>query len=166
MGNEPRVPVTGGCLCGAIRYKSTEPPNLVGFCHCRMCQKASGGLFLVFADFPGGGFRFTSGEPQYYRSSEIATRGFCRECGTPIAFQYDGSSGPAIMVETLDHPEDWPPTWEHSGVESKVPWFEISDDLPQTTTEESGFLKTAREREASSGSQDSPPPVGPPIRQS
>jgi len=50
------------------------------------------------------------------------------------------------MVGTLDHPEDWPPTWEHSGIESKVPWFEISDDLPQTTTEESGFLKNARDR--------------------
>ena len=41
------------------------------------------------------------------------------------------------MVGSLDHPEDWPPTWEHSGIESKVPWCEIHDDLPQTTTEES-----------------------------
>ena len=146
MGSDPRVPVTGGCLCGAIRYESTEAPNLVGFCHCRMCQKASGGLFLVFADFSGEAFRFTSGEPRYHRSSEIAIRGFCPECGTPIAFQYDGSSGPAIMVGTLDHPEDWPPNWQHSGVESKVPWYEICDDLPQTTTEESEFLKAAHER--------------------
>jgi len=155
MSSEPRVPVTGGCLCGAIRYESTEPPNLVGFCHCRMCQKASGGIFLVFADFPGDAFRFTSGQLRYYRSSEIATRGFCRECGTPISFQYDGSSGPAIMVGTLDHPEDWPPTWEHSGIESKVPWFEISDDLPQTTTEESEFLKAAHERKATEVSMSS-----------
>jgi hypothetical protein len=116
-----------------------------------MCQQAGGNLFIVFADFPGAAFRFTSGEPQYYRSSEIATRGFCPECGTPIAFQYDGSSDPAIMVGTLDHPEDWPPTWEHSGVESKVPWFEISDDLPQTTTEESEFMKAAHERKAGAG---------------
>jgi hypothetical protein len=50
------------------------------------------------------------------------------------------------MVGTLDHPEDWPPTWEHSGIESKVPWYEICDDLPQTTTEESEFLRAARER--------------------
>ena len=120
-----------------------------------MCQKASGGIFLVFADFPGDAFRFTSGQLRYYRSSEIATRGFCRECGTPISFQYDGSSGPAIMVGTLDHPEDWPPTWEHSGIESKVPWFEISDDLPQTTTEESEFLKAARERKATEVSTSS-----------
>jgi hypothetical protein len=120
-----------------------------------MCQKASGGLFLVFADFPGEAFRFTSGEPRYYRSSEIATRRFCPECGTPITFQYDGSSGPAIMVGTLDHPEDWPPTWEHSGIESKVPWYEISDDLPQTTTEESEFLNAARDRKESSLPQGS-----------
>jgi hypothetical protein len=114
-----------------------------------MCQRAYGGLFSVFADFPGGALRFTKGEPRYYRSSEIATRGFCGDCGSPISFQYDGSSGPAIMVGTLDHPEDWPPTWEHSGIESKVPWYAISDDLPQTTTDESEFLKAARERRAS-----------------
>jgi hypothetical protein len=42
-----------------------------------MCQKAYGGLFTVFADFPGEAFKFTRGEPQYFRSSEIATRGFC-----------------------------------------------------------------------------------------
>jgi hypothetical protein len=53
------------------------------------------------------------------------------------------------MVGTLDHPEDWPPTWEHSGIESKVPWYEICDDLPQTRTDESEFLKTAHERKAS-----------------
>ena len=152
MANEPRVPVTGGCLCGAIRYESTEAPNLVGFCHCRMCQKAYGNLFAVFADFPGEGFRYTRGEPTYHRSSEIATRGFCPECGTPIVFQYDGSAGPAIMVGSLDHPEDWPPTWEHSGIESKVPWYRISDDLPQTTTDESEFLVKARERKRSSSS--------------
>jgi hypothetical protein len=147
MVDKPHVPVTGGCLCGAIRYESTRAPELVGFCHCRMCQKASGGLYLVFADFEGETFRFTSGEPRYYRSSEIATRGFCPECGTPIVFTYDGDTGPAIMVGTLDHPEDWPPTWEHSGIESKVPWYEISDDLPQTTTQESEFLKAARDSE-------------------
>jgi hypothetical protein len=115
-----------------------------------MCQQASGNLFIVWADFSDETFRFTRGEPRYYRSSEIATRGFCPECGSPISFQYDNSSGPAIMVGTLDHPEDWPPTWEHSGIESKVPWYEISDDLPQTKTEESGFLIEARERKEGS----------------
>ena len=146
MSIEPRVPVTGGCLCGEIRYESTAAPNLVGFCHCRMCQQANGNLFIVWADFSEETFRFTRGEPRYYRSSEVATRGFCEQCGSPISFQYDGSSGPAIMLGTLDHPEDWPPTWQHSGIESKVPWYRISDDLPQTTTEESEFLKAVHER--------------------
>ena len=146
MASEPRIPVTGGCLCGAIRYESTAPPKMVGFCHCRMCQQACGNLFIVFADFPGSTFRYTCGEPTYYRSSDLATRGFCGRCGTPIVFRYDGEIDPAIMLGSLDHPEDWPPTWEHSGIESKVPWYEIHDDLPQTTTEQSEFLKAAWER--------------------
>jgi hypothetical protein len=54
------------------------------------------------------------------------------------------------MVGSLDHPEDWPPTWEHSGIESKVPWYGITDDLPQTTTEESEFLRNARDRKVKS----------------
>ena len=50
------------------------------------------------------------------------------------------------MVGSLDHPEDWPPTWEHSGIESKVCWYTINDDLPQTTTDESQFLESAQKR--------------------
>ena len=88
-------------------------------------------------------------------AGELATRGFCPECGTPIAFKYDGDTGPAIAVGTLDHPEDWPPTWEHSGIESKVPWYEICDELPQTITEESEFLQDARDRKASAPSTSS-----------
>ena len=53
-------------------------------------------------------------------------------------------------VGSLDHPEDWPPDWEHSGIESKVAWYEIADDLPQTKTEESEYLNAARERKGRS----------------
>ena len=47
---QKRPPITGGCLCGAVRYESTESPVNGGYCHCRMCQKASGGLFTAWVD--------------------------------------------------------------------------------------------------------------------
>ncbi len=62
MMGEKTMPVTGGCLCGAIRYESTEPPNWVVSCHCRMCQQASGGLFCLGVEFTGEAFRYTKGE--------------------------------------------------------------------------------------------------------
>jgi len=49
MNDEEKT--TGGCLCGAVRYESTKPPIWVGYCHCRMCQKAYGNLFGIFAAF-------------------------------------------------------------------------------------------------------------------
>ncbi len=58
------LPVTGGCLCGAIRYESTAPPNWVSYCHCRICQKAYGALFGLFAAFPEAAFRYTRGQPK------------------------------------------------------------------------------------------------------
>ena len=132
------IPVTGGCLCGAVRYESRDPPVLGCFCHCTLCQKNYGGLFQATLKFTGSGFRYTSGEPKYYRSSVFAKRGFCAECGSPIAFLYEGNPDLWVLIGSLDHPADWPlrkeAAWgqsNHWHIESKVPWYEISDGLPQ-----------------------------------
>ncbi len=124
------MPVTGGCLCGAIRCESTEPPNWVKYCHCRICQQAYGGLYAVGLEFPGEAFRYTKGEVTYYQSSSWAKRGFCANCGSPVDHLYVNDPDPIVCIGTLDHPEDWPPG-SHVGIESKVPWYVISDDLPQ-----------------------------------
>ena len=89
--------------------------------------------------------RFTKGEPKYYRSSKIAERGFCENCGT--ALTYRGITGiwtKWIMVWTasLDEPEKFPPTY-HLGVESMMPWLDIHDDLPRTMCKDSPSLVDA-----------------------
>ena len=103
---EKTMPVTGGCLCGAIRYESTEPPNWVVCCHCRICQQAHGGLFDVGVEFPGEAFRYTKGEVTYYQSSPWAKRGFCANCGSPVDTWYKDNSDPIVHIGSLDHPED------------------------------------------------------------
>ena len=132
---EKHLPVTGGCLCGAIRYESTEPPINGGYCHCRMCQNASGGLFTAWVEFSPPGIRFTKGEPKLYRSSEWAQRAFCSTCGSALAFIFDEDTMPIVLIGSLDHPDDWPLAqegwWGHSFVDDKVSWHVISDDLPQ-----------------------------------
>ncbi len=136
------VPVTGGCLCGAVRFESTAPPIRGFYCHCTICQKNYGGLFQATVKFAGSAFAFAKGEPKYYRSSEFARRGFCAECGSPIMFEYDGNPDIWVLIGSLDHPKDWPLTkdapWgqtEHVCIESKVLWYEINDGLPQKPSE-------------------------------
>lgn len=137
----PHVPVTGGCLCGAVRYESKEAPTQGYYCHCTICRKSYGGLFSATVTFSGAGFAFTKGEPKYYRASSFAKRGFCADCGSPVAFLYEGNSNVWIKIGSLDHPEDWPMTRDaswgrsmHAHVDTKVPWYEIADGLPQSAS--------------------------------
>ena len=64
-------PVTGGCLCGTLRFEVTKPLYDPHYCHCRVCQKASGGPVIARAFVARDGFRFTAGEAKFYRSSPI-----------------------------------------------------------------------------------------------
>jgi hypothetical protein len=79
--------LTGGCQCGAVRYALYGEPE-VDICHCRMCQKAVGNLFMAVAGVPLQQFAWTRGEPAVYRSSSAAERGFCHDCGTALTFRY------------------------------------------------------------------------------
>lgn len=80
--------ITGGCLCGQVRYESTEPPHRAGYCHCNTCKKARGGIFQIGAAFRRPAVKFTLGEPKIYKSSDFAERGFCGNCGAPLFFCY------------------------------------------------------------------------------
>lgn len=134
-----RLPITGGCLCGAIRYESSDPPNNGGCCHCDMCRKATGGLFFSWLSFPDGALRITKGEISYFKSSSHAKRGFCPDCGTSLAFAFEGNPTPEIAIGSLDHPDDWPPQdgwWGHAFVDEKVSWHTISDEMAQHTSSE------------------------------
>jgi hypothetical protein len=136
--NNQHVPVTGGCLCGAVRYESKEAPIRGYICHCSMCRKNCGGLFGATVRFPGAAFRLSKGEPKSFHATKLATRCFCRDCGTPVAFFYAGNPDVWIYIGSLDFPEDWPlaadASWgpsEHVYVDEKIAWYEIADGLQQ-----------------------------------
>jgi hypothetical protein len=82
-------PLTGGCLCGAIRYTISAPITALRACNCRNCQKASGTGASVNAVVPTDAFRITQGTPKHYadsatQSGRTLSRYFCGECGSPI----------------------------------------------------------------------------------
>ena len=133
----------GGCLCGAVRYEIATGPgagvdasSLPGAdSHCSMCRKATGGGYAMLFDVPKGSLSWTKGEPAIYRSSPVATRGFCAQCGSPL--YYDGDAEPtwSVTVGSLDDPSIFKPD-HHYGIESRLPWADCGRDLPGRETTE------------------------------
>jgi hypothetical protein len=133
--SEDRVAVaTGGCQCGAVRYALYVTPQKAHVCHCRMCQRATGGLFAALAGAPKADVAWTRGSPAVFRSSNLATRQFCRDCGTPLGFAYDLPEARAyVTIGSLDHPERVPVLMQY-GVESQLPWVTFNDHVPTEET--------------------------------
>ena len=77
---------SGGCQCGAVRYHVTAVLDTSHICHCRMCQKAAGNFFIALIGVPRDAITWTRGAPTWFKSSDKAARGFCRTCGTPLAY--------------------------------------------------------------------------------
>jgi hypothetical protein len=104
-------PITGGCLCGKIRYTVSQPLQNIIACHCTHCQKASGAGASYNALVPTSAVTFTSGKPKVFadtaQSGNILSRYFCGDCGSPIYSQR--AKVPEMMVlkvGSLDAPGD------------------------------------------------------------
>ena len=130
MGEEP-TPATGGCLCGAVRYRCVGEPLWVAHCHCRSCRRAAGSVVMTWAGYRGENYRIIEGSPLGHESSKGVTRRFCGDCGTPLSYQSERYPGEVhITVGSLDHPEDCPPRG-HVFTGEQISWLHIADDLPR-----------------------------------
>ena len=127
--------ITGGCQCGKVRYAITTPLENPHICHCRMCQKAFGNFFAALVGTKKTGLRWTKGEPAFFRSSSVVSRGFCKDCGTPLSFAYDHSERIAVSIGSLDNPRLAIPA-NQFGIEARLPAFDILHTLPGTRTED------------------------------
>jgi hypothetical protein len=125
---------TGGCACGAIRFKIGAPLMGVGVCHCTDCQKASGGAPNYVALTPTTGFEVTKGEAKVFfsksDSGQDAGRAFCAECGTPLWSAPPAAPFTAVKLGALDDHSDLSATL-HLYVSSAPPWHLMHDGLPQ-----------------------------------
>jgi hypothetical protein len=124
---------TGGCACGAVRFKVTGPFVGVGVCHCTDCQKASGGGPNYVALAPNDDFEVTKGEARIYRSKGDSGgdvgRAFCAECGTPLWSLPPGAPFTPIKLGALDDSSDLTPML-HLYVSSAPPWHLMHEGLP------------------------------------
>jgi len=129
--NEKAEKLTGGCLCGAVRYEVTAPLQGASYCHCRMCQKASGAPVATWTWVALENFSYSKGEPVAYQSSPKAIRFFCGTCGSQLtARTAEAPVQMEINLATLDNPEVIKPEY-HIWTSSQLSWLEIVDDLPR-----------------------------------
>ena len=112
--------MTGGCQCGRVRYTARDIDDEAYLCHCRMCQRATGGVSIAFKNLTKAQVTWEGAGPDLYASSPIADRGFCRECGTPLTFAFPDSDNMDLTVGSFDDPGYFRPD-HHFGVES---WHE------------------------------------------
>jgi hypothetical protein len=138
-----RKHLTGGCQCGAIRFRVEGTPGQSSICHCRMCQKAFGSFYAPLVSTRGAKLVWTRGEPKRYASSTHVLRGFCPDCGTPLT--YEAADGVDIATGAFDDPAAVPPVIQF-GVEAKLPFCDAIPALPNRVTlddlEESPFLSS------------------------
>jgi hypothetical protein len=137
-GADDREPVaTGGCQCGAVRYAFYAPLENAHVCHCRMCQRATGGVFASLAGGKPENFAWTRGTPSFFASSSLAQRAFCAKCGTPLSFKYDTPSARMYTtIGSLDEPGRVELVKQY-GIESRLPWVKFCETVPEERTAES-----------------------------
>src|SRR5215218_4899688 len=112
-----KIPFTGGCACGAIRYESNAEPVMMLHCHCRDCQRSSGGPFSSFVVVLTEAFKLLQGSPRFHASPSEAggknPRGFCPDCGSPVMGKPAAASQfGAIRSASLDDPSWFNPQKE------------------------------------------------------
>ena len=124
--------LTGGCMCGAVRYEVDGSLGGASACHCSRCRKAFSGASSVYAEIRDGGhFSWVAGEDELteYRSAKGWGLAFCRICGSTLCGTFDGKvhgvtlgtvdGDPGVQIEV------------HTFVGSKAPWDHIGGSAPQ-----------------------------------
>ncbi len=132
---------SGGCQCGAVRYRAKGLRDNPHICYCRMCQKAMGNLGAALVTVTD--LTWTRGEPATFTSSLDVHRGFCRDCGTPLFYRYlQGNAHYGMTIGSFDTPHLIPILIE-MGLEGKHPSLPVIPGATQEgTTEENDDPET------------------------
>lgn len=130
MTDTQKTTATGGCLCGAVRYEITGPLRDVVNCHCGMCQKLHGS-FGAHTKALKKNIKITRSDGlAFYKTSDVAERGYCRDCGSSLFWQPFELDATGILAGSLDDTSGLK-TMGHIFVGEKAEFVEITDGLPQ-----------------------------------
>lgn len=129
-----KLPLTGACLCGTVRYEISAPPVRSVLCHCRSCQKSSGAPYLALLFVPAAALSITGDYKEYptlAASGNTVYRGFCALCGCAL-FGRNGTYTKyrPVTAATLDEPGIFKPQLD-MWVADAQPWDIMDPDLPK-----------------------------------
>jgi len=127
----PKLPLTGGCHCGALRYRVGAKPADSGYCHCSICQRTTGAPTAAWFSVAVKHHAYVRGAPAVYKSSAWGQREFCGRCGCQILFRpQKRARWVTINTPTLDKPAAVPPL-RHIYDDDRLAWFNTDDSLPR-----------------------------------
>ena len=127
----PDLPLTGGCLCGSVRFEVTEPLLRASYCHCTRCQRRTGTAASAQARVPSGAFRLLSGEESLGRF-EPGDGGFdkvfCTGCGSALWSEApDDPDTRSVRLGAIDGDPGIRPSWRQFTAYAAA-WEPIPDD--------------------------------------
>ncbi len=130
----PDLPLTGGCLCGGVRFEITEPLASAGYCHCTRCQRRTGTAAAISARIAPGSLRVTSGEEllRSFDPPDGFSKIFCTACGSALWSQSpDDPEVKGVRLGAFDGDPGIRPQY-HQYVAYAAVWEPIPDDgLPR-----------------------------------
>lgn len=122
--------VQGSCLCGQVSFELSGKLRPVIFCHCQQCRKTSGHFVAATAVNAEQLQMSTDAGLAWYRSSDIAERGFCRACGSSLFWRPDHGEYISVMAGALESPTGTQ-ACEHIFTDDAGDYYKLTDDLPK-----------------------------------
>ncbi|MFA6219188.1 MAG: GFA family protein [Erythrobacter sp.] len=128
----------GGCQCGRVRYRVDVSKAEAYLCHCRMCQKATGGFAAALVQVEDDALTWLSA-PDWYDSSPIARRPFCSHCGTPLGFRFKDGTGQDLTFGSFDDPSGFVPVGNFGAESLHEAWLDFTG-LPRKRSDEAASV--------------------------
>jgi hypothetical protein len=129
--SQPPSARSGGCMCGAVRYRVTGPLRSVVMCHCTQCRRQTGHVMASTAARRADLHLESAGELRWYAASSEARRGFCGRCGSVLFWDAVGRAYVSITAGSLDDSRGLETAW-HIFTADKGGYYEIEPDVPQS----------------------------------
>ena len=132
--NKFKLPIRGGCLCGAVKYEILEQPIDAGNCHCRTCQKSVGTPYMPVLFVPYQALKINGTVKEFQTlsaTSHIITRAFCPQCGTSLFGKNSATDKiRPVNASTLDDPSVYQPQMDF-WISDAQPWDTMNLELPK-----------------------------------
>ena len=128
MSAESKPEKTGGCLCNGVRYRVKGRLRPVVYCHCSQCRRTSGHFVAVTAVAKDALAVVADKSLDWFTSSDVASRGFCKRCGSSLFWLPKAREYVCIMAGTLDESRGLAAV-KHIYVKDKGDYYDLTDDL-------------------------------------